>query len=165
MKSFVIAAELLTSSLQAQTPLGWPPGYSNARTATDPAKPQPVAIPKQLQLSRTHHSISIEWHIDGDTGHDSTCKVSYKREDEQDWHEALSLMRVDYFGWYDKSTAEKPFNMLAGSILFLRPGAVYDVKLTLSDPDNAKSSEQTKRIRTKSWPAFNNPTRTLHIAI
>ena len=75
----------------------------------------------------------------------------------------MPLMRVDYFGWYDTKPAKSPFNMLAGSILFLRPGAVYDVRLTLSDPDNAAPIEKTERIRTKPWPVFTKPARTLHV--
>ena len=150
----------------AQTPpkpLAWPPGYFNARTATDPAKPQPAMTPGELKLARTHHSISIEWHIAGDTNHDAMCKVSYKREDETTWHEAMPLMRVDYSGWYDTKAAKSAFNMLAGSILFLRPGAVYEVRLSLGDPDTAAPVEQTKRIQTKPWPSFAKPARTLHV--
>ncbi|MFN0076227.1 MAG: hypothetical protein ACKVY0_07120 [Prosthecobacter sp.] len=164
--NFVLAQLLLGAVVHAQTPpepLAWPPGYFNARTATDAAKPQPAATVKDLKLARTHHSISIEWHIDGDTDHDAACKVSYKRDDESAWHEAMPLMRVDYFGWYDTKPAAKPFNMLAGSILFLRPGAVYQVRLTLSDPDSAAPVEETKRIQTKPWPNFAKPARTLHV--
>ena len=164
--NLVLAQLLLGAVVHAQTPpepLAWPPGYFNARTATDAAKPQPVTTPKELKLARTHHSLSIEWHIDGDTDHDAACKVSYKREDEPNWHEAMPLMRVDYFGWYDTKPAARPFNMLAGSILFLRPGAVYQVRLTLSDPDSAAPVEETKRIQTKPWPSFAKPSRTLHV--
>ncbi len=164
--NLVLAQLLLGAVVHAQTPpepLAWPPGYFNARTATDAAKPQPVTTPKELKLARTHHSLSIEWHIDGDTDHDAACKVSYKREDEPNWHEAMPLMRVDYFGWYDTKPAARPFNMLAGSILFLRPGAVYQVRLTLSDPDSEAPVEETKRIQTKPWPSFAKPSRTLHV--
>lgn len=157
---------LLAPALCAQTPaprLEWPAGYVNARAATDPAKPEPRTIPRELKLGRTHHSISVEWHIDGDTDHNASCKVSYKRDDESTWHDAMPLMRVDYLGWYDQKPAARSFNMLAGSILFLRPGAAYDVKLTLQDPASAGPVEQTRRIRTKPWPSFAQPSRTLHV--
>jgi hypothetical protein len=153
----IVAAE------QATQPFAWPAGYLNARTATDPEKPKPAATPRELRLARTHHSISIEWHIDGDTDHDATCRVSYKRTDETAWHEAMPLLRVDYFGWYAGRPAKSPFNMLAGSILFLRPGAEYDVKLRLTDPDNGQPTEETKRVRTKPWPTFSTPARELHV--
>src|SRR6185436_7437094 len=54
---------LRAQSILAQAPaepLAWPPGYFNARPATDPAKPQPATVPGELKLARTHHSISIE---------------------------------------------------------------------------------------------------------
>lgn len=142
--------------------LAWPEGYFNARTATDPAKPQPQSVAKDLKITATHHSIGVEWNIEDDTDHDASCAVRYRLEGTEKWKEAMPLMRVDYAGWYDKQIAERPFNMLAGSVMFLQPGAAYDLQLTLADPDNAKPLEQTKRIRTKPWPAF-KPTRTLHV--
>lgn len=143
-------------------PFAWPPGYFNARTATDPSKPQPVATPQELRITATHHSIGVEWDLAGDTNHDATCAVSYRVAGKETWLEALPLMRVDYAGWYDKNNAERPFNMLAGSVMFLQPGAAYEVKLTLTDPDNAKPFEQVKRVRMKPWPVF-KPVRTLHV--
>lgn len=149
------------STVLAQ-PIAWPTGYFNARAATDSVKPQPVSTPQELRITATHHSIGVEWDIEGDTNHDAKCAVSYRVEGKDKWLEALPLMRVDYAGWYDKNNAERPFNMLAGSVMFLLPGAAYELKLTLTDPDNAKPVEQVKRVRTKPWPVF-RPLRTLHV--
>lgn len=143
-------------------PLAWPPGYFNARNATDPSKPQPQSEVKDLKITATHQSIGVEWNIEGDTDHDASCAVSYRVLGKEKWLEAMPLMRVDYAGWYDTQLAERPFNMLAGSVMFLQPGAAYELKLTMSDPDNAKPAEQVKRIRTKPWPSF-KPLRSLHV--
>ncbi|MBE7498573.1 MAG: S8 family serine peptidase [Verrucomicrobiaceae bacterium] len=152
---------VLAASAAAQ-PFAWPPGYFNARTATDAAKPRPGMTPGELRVTTTHHSIGVEWDVEGDTDHDAACTVSYRLEGGGQWREALPLLRVDYAGWYDKHNALRPFNMLAGSVMFLQPGAAYEVKLTLSDPDNTKPIEQVKRVRMKPWPAF-KPARRLHV--
>lgn len=145
-------------------PFTLPPGYSNERFATDPTKPLPAATPGELQGYSTLHSLGFEWDLGGgDTNHNATCKVAYKRSDESAWHEALPLFRVDYLGWYlDGLQADKAYNMLAGSILFLRPGAEYIVKLSLSDPDGG-STEREVKLATRPVPDYGTPTRTLHV--
>ena len=158
----LLVLPLVSAATALAQPIAWPPGYFNARTATDPAKPQPAATPQDLRITATHHSIGVEWDIDGDTDHDAACMVRFRLEGKDTWLEALPLMRVDYAGWYDKHNAERPFNMLAGSVMFLQPGAAYELKLTLTDPDNTKPVEQVKRVHTKPWPAF-KPSRTLHV--
>jgi hypothetical protein len=140
-------------------PFTLPPGYANARTATDPAKPLPATKAGELRSYATLHSLGFEWDIEGDTNHNATCRASYRRADESDWHEALSLFRVDYEGWYDNRKADRPYNMLAGSILFLRPGAEYLVRLSLDDSDGGKT-ERELTLRTRPVPDFGEPART-----
>ncbi len=150
-------------SLASAEPLRWPDGYANARTATDPEKPQVIAQERELRLAATHLSIGIEWDLEGDTDHDAACSVSYRVQGTGGWAEAMPLFRVDYEGWYEKAKAERPFNMLAGSVLFLEPGAEYEVKLSLRDPDNPTGTERVERVRTKPWPDL-HPLRTLFVS-
>src|SRR5436190_9611589 len=93
-------------------PFTLPPGYSNERSATDPAKPLPAATPGELKSYSTLHSLGFEWDLGGgDTNHNATCKVQYRRTDETAWHEALPLFRVDYLGWYlDGLQADRAHN-------------------------------------------------------
>ena len=35
------------------------------------------------------------------------------------------MFRIDYHGWYGDTKADRAYNMLAGSILFLEPGTAY----------------------------------------
>src|SRR5262245_640532 len=94
-------------------PFKLPEGYANARTSTDPNKPQPSAMPGELKSYSTLHSLGFEWDLgQSDTNHNATCKVAYRRADETTWHDALPLFRVDYYGWYLKGiTADRPYNM------------------------------------------------------
>jgi len=146
----------------AAEPFQWPAGYFNARTATDPSKPDPAGRAADLRVTATHLSIGLEWDLAGDTDHDAACTVHYRVAGRDEWREAMPLLRVDYAGWYDKNKAERPFNMLAGSILFLEPGAAYEVKLVLRDPDGAEAVERVVQVRTKPWPSF-RPARTLQV--
>ena len=70
MKHPLILFPLCLTSISLAQSLAWPPGYFNARTATDPSKPQPQSMAKELKLTATHHSIGVEWNIAGDTDHD-----------------------------------------------------------------------------------------------
>jgi hypothetical protein len=153
----------LAGSAAAGEPFQWPEGYFNARTATDPSKPVPATEPGELRVTATHLSIGVEWDLTGDTDHDAACTVAYRGEGDGEWKEAMPLLRVDYEGWYDQQRASRPFNMLAGSILFLEPGRRYEVRLVLKDPDGPGALERMVTVRTKPWPAF-RPVRTLHVS-
>src|SRR5689334_12425293 len=98
-------------------PFTLPPGYANERFATDPARPHPAATPGELRSYSTLHSLGFEWDLGGgDTNHNATCTAQYRRADETTWHDALSLFRTDYEGWYlDGLKADRPYNMFAGS--------------------------------------------------
>lgn len=160
--SAVVAAAKAADPPQ-RDPFAIPPALKNERLATDGAPPQAAALPGDLQSYSTLHSIGIEWDLGlSDTDHDATCRVAYRRADETTWHEALPLFRVDYSGWYADRKADKPYNMLAGSVLFLRPGSEYVAKLSLIDPDGGNVEKEVK-LRTRPVPDFGTPTRTLHV--
>jgi hypothetical protein len=53
-------------------------------------------------------------------------------------------------------------NLYAGSILYLQPGAAYDVELTLTDPDGGAASH-TLAVATKQEPRLAAAARELHV--
>lgn len=160
---WILAQLTVVSAAEPATdPLTLPPGYANARTATDPRHPQPATIADELRTYRTLHSLGFEWDLQGDTDHDATCRVRYRRSDELTWHDALPLFRVDFGPWYYKSVGDRPYNMLAGSILFLRPGTEYLVQLALSDPDGG-STDRELTMRTLPVPDHGEAQRTWHV--
>ncbi len=150
-------------TIASAEPFQWPEGYFNARIATDPSKPVPATEPGELRVTATHLSIGVEWDLTGDTNHDATCTVAYRGEGDDAWKEAMPLLRVDYEGWYDQQRASRPFNMLAGSVLFLEPGRRYEMRLVLKDPDGPGALDRMVTVRTKPWPAF-RPVRTLYVS-
>jgi len=101
-----------------------------------------------LRRYSTLNSIGIEWDIQGDADHDATCRVEYRRSGRSQWSKAMDLLRIDYHGYYGTTKADRRYNMLAGSVLFLRPGTTYEVRLTVADPDGGNTVRQ---IEVKTW--------------
>ncbi len=123
---------------------------------------QKATAPGEFRSHATIHSIGIEWDLQGDANHDAACTVRYRAAGAPAWKDALPLFRVDYSGWYAETLADRAYNMLAGSILFLEPGTSYEVKLDLADPDGG-STAKTLEIRTRPVPALREDARTLHV--
>ena len=121
-----------------------------------------TARAETLRRYTTLNSIGIEWDIQGDADHDATCAVEYRRSGRRQWSKAMNLLRIDYHGYYDTAKADRRYNMLAGSVFFLRPGTTYQVRLTLLDPDGGNTIRQ---IEVKTWPAVVIPGdgRRLHV--
>ena len=117
---------------------------------------------KTLRRYTTLNSIGVEWDIEGDADHDASCRVEYRQSGRAKWSPAMDLLRIDYHGYYDTTKADRRYNMLAGSIFFLRPGASYQVRLTLEDPDGGGRVEQ---FEVKTWARLVIPTdtRRLHV--
>ncbi|MBT4099428.1 MAG: hypothetical protein HOM68_01505 [Gemmatimonadetes bacterium] len=106
-----------------------------------------------LRSYATLHSIGFEWDIHGDADHDATCTVRYRPSGSEAWQSALDLMRVDYHGYYGDTRADRAYNMLAGSLFFLSPGTLYEVELTLDDPDGG-SVQRRVQLSTQPEPSL-----------
>lgn len=116
-----------------------------------------------LRQYSTIHSIGLEWDITGDANHNATCQVHYRARGAADWKEALPLFRVDFNGWYADKKADRAYNMLAGSVMFLEPGTGYEVRLDLADPDGG-GTQLTITIATRAVPSLPKGGRTFHVA-
>ena len=55
---------------------------------------QEACAPGGLRTDSTPTCISIEWHVIGDSDHDATCGVQFRREGAAGWENALPLFRV-----------------------------------------------------------------------
>jgi hypothetical protein len=126
-----------------------------------PAGQEPCT-PGALRTDSTPTCISIEWDVTGDGNHNATCGVQYRKQGTAEWKKALPLFRVDYLWWYHTEKADRPFNMFAGSILFLEPGTSYEVQLDLADPDGGKATK-TVTVATRPTPQLPKDGRTLHV--
>ncbi|MFC1609688.1 nitrous oxide reductase family maturation protein NosD [Myxococcota bacterium] len=120
--------------------------------AAVPAWADPVT-PGQIRSYATPQSIGIEWDVNGDSNHNATAAVEYSVEAAGDWKSAMPLFRVD----------SKGNNMLAGSILFLRGGTSYEMRLTLADPDGGGET-RTLVVATPPIPELADGGSVFHVA-
>jgi len=124
-------------------------------------------------------SLGFEWRIQGDANGNAKVAVHYRKVGEQQWHDALPMLRLNNVvvqgtvyadrvpeanhvqtdaekADYDAAAASVKYvspNMFAGSILNLQPGTAYECKFTLTDSDGvAGVAERTVTVKTRSEP-------------
>ncbi|HEY7379493.1 MAG TPA: Ig-like domain-containing protein [Steroidobacteraceae bacterium] len=101
----------------------------------------------------------------GDTNHNATVNVSYRRSGDTTWLSALPLLRVrpELLSQEDPT----PFNVpeqFAGSIFDLAPDTEYEILLDVQDPDGG-STTRTATARTRPTPLANPTTpRTVSVS-
>lgn len=97
----------------------------------------------------------FEWKIYGDANRNAEVSVSYRMKDDDEWNDALSLLRIGgerIYGHGQRWVYTTP-EMFAGSIFNLQPGTLYQCRFRLSDPDGTQGkTEKTVTIKTKSEP-------------
>jgi hypothetical protein len=130
---------------------------------TNQAHAEDATTPGKLRTYSTMQSIGIEWDLTGDANHNAGCKVQYRPEGSgKAWRDALALLRSDCFNSWGERRADRPYNLLAGSIFFLQPDTAYQVRLELADPDGGKAT-QTVTIRTRPIPRLPKGGKTYHV--
>src|SRR5579871_2702475 len=115
-------------------------------------------------------NLGFEWLIQGDDNRNATVAVSYRKEGETQWHEAMPLLRLHgerIFQAQGLFNVVSP-NMFAGSILDLEPGTSYEARFVLNDPDgligqSAKSVTKTVTVRTRAEPKPAIDGRVFHV--
>lgn len=103
----------------------------------------------------TLQSLGFEWYVQGDDNRNAVVAVSYRRHGDADWKEAQPLVRLH--GEHNRGPGEfvAP-NVFVGSLFDLEPGAEYDCRFVLSDPDGVSGTRQkivTVRTRPEPVPA------------
>lgn len=125
---------------------------------------QDTIVPGDLWIEPpTLQSIGVEWRIDGDANRNARVTVDYRVAGRGAWRPALPLTRLqgekvgslvppraDFHA--DPNRYVSP-NMFAGSVFSLTPDTLYQVRLTLSDPDGVRGpSSRTVEVRTRAEP-------------
>jgi hypothetical protein len=109
-----------------------------------------ATIPGEVTLpSPTITNIAVEWMIQGDDNLDGIVNIRYRKAGETDWKTAMPLRRVpagenEGFSWKNRHS---------GSIFDLSPGTIYEISLSLSDPDGGWS-EKTVFATTRPVPSI-----------
>ena len=118
-------------------------------------------------------SLGFEWRIQGDDNPNARVEVSYRKRGETAWREGLPLLRLqgervpggrprnsDVGGYFDDTAP----NMFAGSLLNLEPGALYECRFVLNDPDGVRGpAVKVATVRTRSVPRPATGGRVFHV--
>lgn len=110
--------------------------------------------------------LGFEWRISGDDNRNATVEVTYRKTGDSGWRKALPLLRM---GGERVMRPDREFDytvpdMFAGSLLDLEPGAEYEARFQMRDPDGvAGTAVQTVRVRTRTEPKAAPGGRAFHV--
>ncbi len=114
-------------------------------------------------------NLGFEWHISGDDNRNSKVEVSYRKQGDTTWKQAMPMLRLQGERIYQKNSWDvvSP-NMFAGSVLDLEPDTAYEARFVMSDPDgiegqSAKSVTKTVTVRTRPEPKPYAGGRVFHV--
>lgn len=91
-----------------------------------------------LDLYPTFECIGVRLDYTGDGDTDAVAALSFREKGSAAWREALPLARIRG-------------NRFAGSIFFLTPGRQYEVRATLTDPDNPSAQAVAGTTSTRAF--------------
>jgi hypothetical protein len=127
---------------------------SSVQTGADPNDPK--VTPGELVVEHpTLRNLGFEWRIDGDANRNASVAVSYRKQGETAWKEAMPLARLHGEQTFQRNVFNLVTpNMFAGSILDLDPGTAYEARFVLTDPDglNGASADATKIVTVRTRP-------------
>ena len=111
-------------------------------------------------------NLGFEWSITGDANRNATVAVDFRAAGETAWRTALPLVRVGgerVFRQREHLDYTVP-DGFAGSILNLQPGAEYECRFRLADPDGATGeTTHTVKVKTRTEPQPSKEGRILHV--
>jgi hypothetical protein len=120
-------------------------------------KAQTATSPGTLTTYSNIYSIGMEWKLTGDTDHDAKCQVQYRQKGQTTYLQAAPLFRVHH-----KNADGENYNLFSGSIMFLNPGTVYEVRLSITDPDGGTATRDFT-ISTRPLPTLPTGGRFFHV--
>jgi uncharacterized repeat protein (TIGR01451 family) len=134
------------SSFMVLAILALPLTVTNSRAA-----PEDAVTPGVIRTDATFENLSAIWWINGDSNHNSSMTLEYRKTGESAWHAGAPAGRA----YPTISVDGSPLNLnyWAASALFLQPGQAYELRLTLSDPEGGGATQTvTAATRTQLQP-------------
>src|SRR5215510_11823824 len=116
----------------------------------------------------TLNNLGFEWFIDGDANRNARVEVSYRKQGETAWRQAMPLARLHGEQTFQRNVFNviTP-NMFAGSILDLEPGTTYETRFVMTDADGvsgpAANATKTIFVKTRPEPVPATDGKTYHV--
>jgi hypothetical protein len=129
--------------------------------AANPVSPGKLTVERPTLIC-----LGFEWRITGDDNRNSAVDVRYRKAGERSWKDALPLLRLGGEKVYrrDLYLDYTVPDMFAGSLLDLEPGAEYEVRFEMRDPDGVQGQAVTTvKARTRGEPEAAKGGRVLHV--
>lgn len=124
-------------------------------TLSPPALAENATVPGAVTTPfPTLHHLAVTWNIQGDDDLDGVVTVRYRPMDGQHWYQGMSLRRIPAHMWREDLSQTSTFswtNKHSGSLFDLEPDTLYEIALSLVDPDGG-STERTVCARTRPVP-------------
>jgi hypothetical protein len=111
----------------------------------------------------TIENLGFRWYIAGDSNRNASVRVSYREKGQTDWREALPMLRVHHEVANQDYQPYRTGNLFAGSVLFLKPGTRYEVRLVMDDPDGGAPPPKQVTVATRPVPEPWQQGRSLHV--
>ena len=93
-------------------------------------------LPKRFIIDPpTIENLGFRWFIEGDGNRNAAVTVAFRKKGQAQWQEGLPMLRVHHEVSNQKYQPHRTGNLFAGSVLFLAPATVYEIRFTMSDPD------------------------------
>lgn len=156
-----------TSGIGAETPAPVPapepvpapsaPAPTPAPTPTPAPSPAPSPAPGGANASvagalslpnPTLENLTVEWAFSGDANANAQVSVRYRAQGSATWSAGMPLRRTAAGSAADFSWTTRH----SGSVFGLSPATIYELELTLTDPDGG-SEQRLATARTRAVPA------------
>ncbi|GAK57776.1 hypothetical protein U27_04743 [Candidatus Vecturithrix granuli] len=110
-----------------------------------------AVVPGTIRTDATFNHIGVLWWITGDDDLDSSMTVEFRKQGESVWKSGAPAMRA--YPTIIVNGSALGLNYWAASALFLASGTIYQLRLTLSDPDGGSATQiVTAATRTEPQP-------------
>ena len=128
--------------------------------SSTPVLANEAVVPGDLRIDATYEHIGVLWWIDGDDDLDSQLQLEFRIEGNPVWSQAAPAMRA--YPSLPVNGSPLGFNYWAASALFVESGQIYELRLTLTDPDGGAETRSAS-AETRELPPVTFAGRYLHV--
>lgn len=176
---FVAAGSLFAARAPTIKPNYWDLGPELVHGYPESAARDDIVPGEFIVDPPTFENLGFRWYVDGDRNRNASVAVSYRRKGDGAWREAPPMFRVRHEivtrsistrgmqpgqTLRDISQHYRTGNLFAGSVMFLEPGATYEVRFTMSDPEGGAPREpKVVSVATRAEPVASKEGRTLQV--